>query len=309
MLNYYTNHLRKYYTSVYDALPGLKICTNSRGWNDYYFGQYMLFSHRVNTYHAANFPDRLHTHDFFEMDIFSGGQVSYVLSDHEVVPRKGDILLIPPDVLHTARLIEKGEFDRIVFLFEPRVFDFLSKNGLPPLFQKTSACYLTVNESARAEYRYLLQKLESLCLQAGGSTSLLGFSYIIQLFHLIGTQTQIDHEHLSELPSNVLEIKRYIDENYQAITSTSNVSDHFFYSREYISRMFKHYFNTNISEYITRKRIDAAKEALEAGQTVTQAFAASGYRSMSSFINAFRSITSMPPSLYRKNAAKEKQNR
>ena len=152
----------------------------------------------------------------------------------------------------------------------------------------------------------LTQKIESLCAQADNSTGLLGFSYIIQLLHLIGTQAQIDHEHLATLPSNVLEIKRYIDENFQAISSTSDISDHFFYSREYISRMFKQYFNTNISEYITHKRIDAAKEALEAGQTVTQAFNASGYRSMSSFINTFRSVTSMPPSHYRREIIKGK---
>ena len=103
----------------------------------------------------------------------------------------------------------------------------------------------------------------------------------------------------------MLEIKRYIDENFQAISSTSDISDHFFYSREYISRMFKQYFNTNISEYITHKRIDAAKEALEAGQTVTQAFNASGYRSMSSFIlsiisggQSILSVTSTTLSLF-----------
>lgn len=202
--------------------------------------------------------------------------------------------------------MEKSEFDRLVFYFEPQAFSFLGRTGLPPLFQKTSASYLIVNDNVRAEYSYLIQKLESLCAQAGDSAGLLGFSYIIQLFHLIGTQTQIDHEHLSVLPSNVLEIKRYIDENFQTISSTADISDHFFYSREYISRMFKQYFNTNISEYITRKRIDAAKEALEAGQTVTQAFNASGYRSMSSFINAFRSVTSMPPSHYRKDISREK---
>lgn len=307
MLNYYAAHLRKYYTSVCDTLPGLRICTSSRGWNDYYFGQHMLFSHRINLYGNANFPDKLHTHNFFEMDVFYGGQVAYVMADHEVVPRKGGILLIPPGTLHTGRLMEKSEFDRLVFYFDPVTFSFLGRDGLPPLFQKASAGYLTVDESVRAMYCYLLQKLESLCVQADGSTGLLGFSYIIQLFHLIGTQAQIDHEHFSALPSNVLEIKRYIDENYQAISSTADISDHFFYSREYISRMFKKYFNTNISEYITRKRIDGAKEALEAGQTVTKAFDASGYHSMSSFINAFRSVTSMPPSLYRKNAIAMKE--
>ena len=70
MLNYYAVHAQKYYTSVYDALSALRVCTSSRGWTDYYFGQYMLFSHRINLYGSSSFPDKLHTHDFFEMDIF-----------------------------------------------------------------------------------------------------------------------------------------------------------------------------------------------------------------------------------------------
>ena len=306
MLNYFATHREKFYTSVHDALPGLKICANKRGWVDYYLGPRLLFSHRVNIYENTTFPDKLHTHDFFEMDIFYGGQVSYVLSDHEVVPRKGDILLIPPEVLHTGRLMEKSEFDRAVFYFDPQIFAFLDQCDLPPLFQKVSASYLTIDNSARADYHYLLQRLETVCAQADASSGLLGFSYVIQLFHLIGDKARLDHEHLSALPSNVLEIKRYIDKNFQTLASAAEISTHFFYSREYISRMFKQYFNTNISEYIAQKRINAAKDVLEAGQSVTQAFTASGYRSMSSFISAFRAETSMPPSLYRKKALQGK---
>ena len=50
-----------------------------------------------------------------------------------------------------------------------------------------------------------------------------------------------------------------------------------------------------------RKRIEAAKAALDAGDSVTNAFTRSGYRSMSTFIEAFRTVTGLSPSAYKKD--------
>ena len=49
------------------------------------------------------------------------------------------------------------------------------------------------------------------------------------------------------------------------------------------------------------KRIEAAKAALDAGDSVTNAFTRSGYRSMSTFIEAFRTVTGLSPSAYKKD--------
>jgi AraC-like DNA-binding protein len=77
-------------------------------------------------------------------------------------------------------------------------------------------------------------------------------------------------------------------------------ASHFHYSREYLSRLFRQYYNINISEYITRQKISAAKKALESGSRVTEAFQLSGYHTMSSFISAFKKFVNMTPSEYRK---------
>ena len=234
------------------------------------------------------------------MDIFGGGQISYVLADQEVLPRKGDILLIPPGVLHTGRLVEPCTFDRSVFHFDARAFQFLGGAGLPPLYSQDSPSYLTMPDAVRPDFAYLLNQVEYTVRLSDPSAALRAFSYMLQLFLLIGTQARPDHGHFSALPANVVELKSYIDRNYRTISSIADLSTHFFYSREHISRLFKYYYNTSISEYLMRKRIDAAKTLLDAGQSVTQAFSASGYRSMSAFIEAFRAVTSLSPSAYKK---------
>ena len=50
MRDYFGSHVRKYYTSVQDPQPGLKVCTNRNGWQDYFLGEYLVFSHRITFY-------------------------------------------------------------------------------------------------------------------------------------------------------------------------------------------------------------------------------------------------------------------
>ncbi len=59
-------------------------------------------------------------------------------------------------------------------------------------------------------------------------------------------------------------------------------------------------YNIQLSEYLLNKKINCAKALLEKGKSVSFAFDASGFRSMSSFINAFRQRTGMTPSEYKR---------
>lgn len=300
MNNYLTNHLRSSYNPTCEQYHNFKIYSNKSGWNDFFIGPNLVYSHRTTPYTPPFFPEKLHTHTYYEICIFLSGKITYVVSSNEVFPLRGGILCIPPGISHTARLIEKSEYDRIVFYFDTEAFEFLGPGSLPAFLCKTDADYLTVNSEFRGQYYYLLEQLDYMATHLDGDISLQCFSCILQLLLLIDSHAQPGRECFSKLPQKVLQIKTYIDQNFQTLSSTAEIADHFFYSREYISRTFKQYFNTNLSEYIMGKKIEAAKQALNSGQSVTQAFNASGYRSMSAFINAFRTVTSMQPSAYRK---------
>ena len=134
MRDYFGSHLRKYYTSVQDPQPGLKVCTNRNGWQDYFLGEYLVFSHRITFYNRETFPDKLHTHTFYELDIIGGGDVSYIADEQEIAPRRGNIVLIPPGVTHTARLISPCEYDRTVFYFDRRCCNFWAGPAFPAFF-------------------------------------------------------------------------------------------------------------------------------------------------------------------------------
>lgn len=94
------NYLERHRTSVYlptcTSLPGLTRYENSRGWQDYYIGDKLLFSHRKTVYDQQTFPEKLHSHTFYEMDIYIEGGISYIADKQEFSPVRDNILLFPP---------------------------------------------------------------------------------------------------------------------------------------------------------------------------------------------------------------------
>ena len=108
MKHYQQDHIARFYFPDHAEQPGLKKFKNFSGWEDVYVGRHLLFSHRRTRYEASSFPEKLHSHSFYEMDIFVTGSISYVSPDQEMLPHPDDILLIPPGCQHTARLLEAG---------------------------------------------------------------------------------------------------------------------------------------------------------------------------------------------------------
>lgn len=70
-------------------------------------------------------------------------------------------------------------------------------------------------------------------------------------------------------------------------------------TRKQMSLVFKRYYDMKPAEYLIQVRITAAKQALQAGASVFDAAADSGYTNFSSFYAHFRKLSGMPPAKYR----------
>lgn len=70
-------------------------------------------------------------------------------------------------------------------------------------------------------------------------------------------------------------------------------------TRKQMSLVFKRYYDMKPAEYLIQVRIAAAKQALQAGASVFDAAADSGYTNFSSFYTHFRKLSGMPPAKYR----------
>lgn len=96
-------------------------------------------------------------------------------------------------------------------------------------------------------------------------------------------------------------IKDHIDKNYSDNIKVSDFSEQYFFSGEYLSRLFKLRYGSNIYEYLLLVRMERAKELLLDKDLKIQDIALrTGYSDTNYFSKAFRNYTGLTPSEYRK---------
>ena len=111
------------------------------GWQDFYVGEGIVFSHRTNEYTEENFPEHLHSHDYCELLFWEHGDIQYLCGDRSVTPSEGCVILLPSGKSHTARLLRASRYERFVLYFKPSAFDFCGRSTqiLDGLFSESDA--------------------------------------------------------------------------------------------------------------------------------------------------------------------------
>ena len=106
-------------------------------------------------------------------------------------------------------------------------------------------------------------------------------------------------------PSNRLPIREaldYINQHLKNELSQKEVADHVHLNPSYLSVLFKDHVKLTFSEYVTRRRIQRAKELLmSTNLPIADIAEESGYKTAKYFIKIFKEMEGETPSAYRKN--------
>ena len=114
--------------------------------------------------------------------------------------------------------------------------------------------------------------------------------------------------HLSpEIYQRIVAAKVYIDENYQEAISLEEISQQAFLSRFHFHRLFRQVYRHTPHQYLTRKRIDKAKDLLSENKPVTDVCNEVGFESIGSFSTLFKKEIGFAPTYYRNMAWLKKQ--
>ena len=272
-------------------------------WENDLINDSLCYSYRSTVYDVNTFPSSLHSHDYYELVIFVEGEINYVCESSVYSPKRGDVIIIPPGKFHMSKLKgERTHYKRHVFYLYPNAFDAVGKSLADILIRTGEGVHFSLSSREREEELLTLtEKLSSaLKKREDGLSRALAFGYIIEIFCLLNRK-DIRHSGESErLPENILALQQYLDAHYTEINSVSEVAEHFFYSREYVSRLFKKYYDTTILDYIHKLRISKSRALIAEGMPIIDVCYAVGFSSLSTFIRAFRTATDMTPSEYRR---------
>ncbi len=273
-------------------------------WENHLIGERISYSYRDTEYNRGTYPSNLHYHDYYELVVFEGGEVSYVCEGRVHNPKRGDVILVPPSKFHMSVInCESTRYKRHVFYFYPSAFDTIGYGSLTCFLEKVKEGEILTFNSIELRQKFMdalsdlreVFKKDSSALECA-----LGLSYVIQVFYLLN-QKQLQKKSEKEcLPKKILKLQEYVDKNFAVITSVKQVAKQFFYSREYVSRLFRKYFDTTISDYIMKRRISKSQSLIIEGHALIDVAFQVGFGSLSTFIRAFKMVTGMLPSEYRK---------
>lgn len=98
----------------------------------------------------------------------------------------------------------------------------------------------------------------------------------------------------------ILLIKEYIDRNYNKDIRINDLAEKYFFSKEYLTKMFRSQYGCPIYEYVLKKRMEKAEEyLLTSGMQIQEISDRLGYSNSNYFSKAFKHYFQMTPSEFR----------
>lgn len=134
---------------------------------------------------------------------------------------------------------------------------------------------------------------------------LLNKSYIYKLLYILTASFKVEDTTTSnDVGKNSERIKsilNFISENYRDKISLSNLSDTFYLSVPYISKIFKEFIGLSFSEYLLEVRLaHAIKDLANPNFKIEYIAEKNGFSNTRSFVSAFKDKYNCLPSKYRK---------
>lgn len=102
------------------------------------------------------------------------------------------------------------------------------------------------------------------------------------------------------LYKRIVQTKLFIDSHFAEKIDLDDISDEALFSKFHFIRLFKNIYGKTPHQYLTKVRIEKAKELLELEHSVTDVCFHVGFDSLSSFTGLFKRIVKLSPSVYQK---------
>ena len=233
----------------------------------------------------TTFP--LHWHDYFEIELITGGEGTHILGGKQYELSKGSAYFLRPIDFH--EIVSDSSVTLYNIIFRDHV---ISEELFLRLANTDSGA---VKKFEGKEYDALVLAIELLIneLERGGNSSSLLLSYIASFFADSKKQAAS-----SERISGINRALMYLELHFRERLSLSDVAREAGFHPTYFSELFKEMIGETYTEALTRLRLEYACVLLSNGCSVSYACFESGFGSLSNFFISFKKKYGMSPKEY-----------
>ena len=253
----------------------------------------------------SDIPWRYETHDHSAVEILLTleGMVTYTIEDKIYQVRKGEILIVPPDTLHSLTMGEGSS--RYLFLFESdAIMTMRDIKSMAMYFHKPF--HLRDGSDAHVRIRELLLRAREAYEKRDMMWNTMCYSCILRVYATLGQRylsgiKPRTGEAVRNMDSEVINaVMTYINNHYREELSLEDVAKFAGFSRYYFSRSFKRQTGYSFKDYLCQKRLQVAMDLLiRTNRSMRDVAVESGFGSVATFNRVFREKKGCTPTQYR----------
>lgn len=254
-----------------------------------------------------------HYHDELEILYIMEGNMLLQIDVKAFMVTRGDIVVIPPGIVHGATRCNDSPCIFYAIVFHPSFIssshnDIIQQSYLEPFFTKTPTAYYYTHPRS-SEYGLIYENVKNIIKsynQKSFGFELFIKTSVLQILHRL-LEVHGEEQELSKKGdmTAALRIKRlliYLEENYNHAFSLADWACSIELSREQFCRIFKRHFNKTPVEYLLNYRISKAAELLiHSRLSIIDIALETGFESANYFTIAFKNKTGTTPSKFRNN--------
>ena len=244
-----------------------------------------------------------HDHSAVEILLTLEGMVTYTIEDKIYQVRKGEILIVPPDTLHSLTMGEGSS--RYLFLFESdAIMTMRDIKSMAMYFHKPF--HLRDGSDAHVRIRELLLRAREAYEKRELMWNTMCYSCILRVYATLGQRylsgiKPRTGDNMRNMDSEVINaVMTYINNHYREELSLEDVAKFAGFSRYYFSRSFKRQTGYSFKDYLCQKRLQVAMDLLiRTNRSMRDVAIESGFGSVATFNRVFREKKGCTPTQYR----------
>ena len=244
-----------------------------------------------------------HEHSAVEICLTLEGVVRYTVQETVYYVRKGEVLIIPPDLPHSLSMEENSS--RYLYLFEPDTV-FGMRDIKTVIQQFNQPFYLHDGSDAHVRIRETLLKTQAVYERGEPMWNTACYGYILRMYavlgqhYLLNPKTRPREMAHSVDPEVITAAMEYINTHYREELSLDDVAEFAGFSRYYFSRSFRKQTGYTFKDYLCQKRVQVAMDLLiRSNSPMKDVAAESGFGSVATFNRVFREKKGCTPTQYR----------
>ncbi|MBU3184658.1 AraC family transcriptional regulator [Clostridium estertheticum] len=249
-----------------------------------------------------------HYHDDYEIYYLLDGKRHYFIKDKVYDIKKGDLVFVEKNEIHKTFDAGAPYHQRILITFKKSYLNNIlveAKNyDLLSCFHGNANVLRLKTDEQKSIESLLSKMLYEDTHQVDSSPIFLKMmltEFLILVERLLKNAPSYHIETTNLTHKRISEIITYINKNYGENLTLEFLSKRFFISTYYLSRTFKKVTGLNLNQYVNTIRIKAAEKLLFSTElNITNISEKVGYRSITHFGRAFKSITGVSPLKYKK---------